>query len=434
MSVHYVPAALESYSQLARTFYSKPETNDKEYSMLSRNDKEFHLKDKCIRFTASKYGNTPLIDESYDRTMAAMGPSFLASLGIKIALINHNSGKPINYNPLKDCGILSILDSGGFQMFSGMRDFIDPAKLARDYNRYANLGMDLDIPVYMSDNLDTLKANALIQKANYDLIKTILKPKVKMALVSHGDSVEDREKFYEWVDRDNPEYVSIAGLARQVVTPYGEMYNAEAVAHTLSIYPKLKYLHCLGATSNDSYIVYSLFHHLGLVDAIGADSTAYMYNGATGIFDLVPRKQIHIPNNSHLYHPLPCNCAICSILNDSRVINSNFPLVSHSLALKKYRVDTTSRITPELLAGNVTPKEYLTICGSKMSSVRLRKLVNYVQEFKASGVFKKAEYPVNVQSKGLFEVKGDYSTYYSWLSTIKKYEKYYGKEFYKEKV
>lgn len=436
MSVMLVPAGMECFTQMSRNFFLKDEKNESEHSIIAPDVKDFFLPDRHIRYTSINYGDTPVIDEDYHLMAPTLGPAFLKEIGIKMGLINH-ALKKIYMNPLKDCGIITILDSGGFQLFSGKKEFIDPVDVVNEYNKFADIGMDLDIPLQLTDDIDSLKAIALVQKANYEVMRKRLKKGVSIALVSHGITIDEREIFYDILDRYNAKYVSIAGLARQQETTYGELYSAEAIAQAISLFPNLVYLHCLGATGMDDFIVYSLFYHLGLVKNIGADSTVFAYRGAVGEYETLPSRLMTISKNRYIHHDLSCSCPVCALTHDSRVINSFIPLASHSLFVRKKRLDMCVNIVKRYLEGKVTAHELLEMCASRMGVMRFNNLVRYIKEFKQTKRFKKANYPTIKYSKALFysdyddgdsEDMDDFTK--RWLTIMRAYEEYHKKRFY----
>lgn len=428
MAVYYVPAGMESYLNTNTTLYAVDDKSPRA-STFTRFDKLWTTGQHKLRYSKQPFNHPLRFQDGYDRCTSFTGPAYFKDNGIKMVLINPAS-KPHGYNSLKDAGIITICDSGGFQLLKGTQSFIDPVEVGKSYNRLANIGMDLDIPAsWCKMEKADFKALALIQKANYERMKEVVKPSVKLCLVNHGYDVEARQRNFEYLDRpaSDVEYLSVAGFAVDIRSPIRyELRFVEAILNAIATYPKVKYLHCLGATSFNCFAVYCLIEHLGLVKNIGGDSVSYLMDQASGRYTLnYPFLRYVFPKNTHVFTRLNCQCNVCTLVQDATLINS-YLSNSHNLLAYKGHIEYLYDLTGHMIKGDISIADYLKISTLNIPLPDYQKLYDYVMEFAATRKFKPL---AGVRTNSLFERKVNKNVYAHYEKVIEAYEAYYQKRF-----
>lgn len=432
MPIHLVPAGLElitdSSTCLFSTYNAKTK-KDREVSSFASKVKKWFLKDRIVEQQNYAYGDPYSIDPRYSLCSSNVGPFFLKQNNFEYILMNLSTGINVKYNPCKYIeGIKTFVDSGGFQLFTGALDFIDPKELAQTYNRVASIGVDLDIPCDSPQvTRPYLEACAKIQKANYEVLSANVNKDVELLRVSHGKNLEYRKIFMDILAPENPKYLSIAGAVVGIEGPRKPFIIAEAILYFASQFKNLEYIHCLGYTDSKAWVVYSLIEQLGLVKNIGGDSVSFLMNSASGTFNL-PKGAFTLSRNVHASTPCYCTCSVCRNAKDLRLLNSSRLLHSHNLYILNKRKEFTYNTVKELLNGNIKYGEFLKETGIKMTQKHLHELVDYIQEVKAN----KFRELSKVKSSSLFgniphPMPVELATKYNRI--IKNYENYYKERF-----
>lgn len=426
MAVVYVPAGLEGYVTNNHVSYSGPAIHDRERSIYRDGEKIWELFDRTVGLKSYSTNNfQPISNEEYVYASSNLGPSCIKNAGIKIILINPHS-KKIIHNQYKDAGIKTIMDSGGFQLLMGVKDFIDPLEVVSFYNNKCDIGMDLDIPIGTGVNHKQLEALAKIQKENYKRMLAHKEGDFEFCLVNHGITVKERDIHYDIIGRKNPKYISIAGMVQ--LNPGNidpELYIAEVILHTASRYPNVKYIHCLGLTRVYAVLVYCIVDLLNIVHNIGGDSVSYIMNDIGGVYQrLFNFVGMNIPKNFYQYTKAPCSCPICTTVNDMRLIIS-YNGRTHNMLMQKYYWDHLYSLVSHYLNGEIKTSEFINLSGLQITERRVKTLVDYCKDFVVNGFT-----PLKrVNSKSLFADNAIYPNTDKYNSIIKRYEKYYSKRF-----
>lgn len=428
MAVIYVPASIEAHAGNQAEIYVKPIGNEQEKSVFKDGYRKYYTADSTVLYGNINCGNDFVVDdEQYTKCVPVLGPAFMKLNGIKIVLVNCHS-RNLRYASYVHAGIGVICDSGGFQLVREKLDFIDPIELAKMYNRVCNIGMDLDIPDMINMDRSHFDAIARIQKANYEAMKTVLHKNVHICLVNHGKTIQDRERWYELVDRSDPQYISVAGLQRSL--PLGlpkELQQAEHIIHTCYLYPNAKYIHVLGTTTPAAFYIYSLIEQLGLCRNIGADSTSYTLTSISGMFNrYFDFSMMDLPQKFKAETKIPCSCPVCSTLHDFRLLGSN-PIKAHSLIAANEYVQHIYKMTKVFLAGDISSRELLQLTKMNISEPLIIKLRDYVQECTVKFKPLKNTYGTKKSLFGKTIVKPE--VYAKYEKLITNYEKYYKKRF-----
>lgn len=182
------------------------------YELQTPNGTYVKLKDREVFITKRGFAeyNVPMFLENYD-------------YAVNCDIANNNSAVPspgimfITDRPTVNAYDKSIflprkmfIDSGGFLLLVGTADFIDPKELALYYNKYANLGMALDIPLG-NPRLHTMERgifHAHVQRLNTEIIKKNLDSSVTLYNICHGATPEIRKRYIEIVKDNDLEHWS----------------------------------------------------------------------------------------------------------------------------------------------------------------------------------------------------------------------------------
>lgn len=429
MSIMYVPASLETYTRSSGALYMSPKKNRKERTEWFVPYRKWYTHHSTGYFGRISCKNDFEVDSTeYTKCVPVMGPAFCRVNGIDMVLVNpHSVGGSLSYCSHKDAGLDVICDSGGFQLIREKTPFVDPVHLAKQYNKVATIGMDLDVPDILGMDKAQWRALPRIQQANYEAMKTVLHKDVNICLVGHGKNVSERQEWFELVGREDAKYIAVAGLQREFTRDITkEMQQAEAILHACHLFPNAEYIHVLGTTTTSAIYIYSLISHLGLAKKIGADSASYALTSTTGSFDRyfswdaarIPQK---FPVDTHI----PCSCPICSTIQDFRMYGCVFQHTHALLNLYRY-FEYIDALTGEYLKGNINERELIIrINSNTLTPAHVRQIREYVEECKANK-FK----PLKRRRK-LFsqEPKGNPELYSKYEAIIKRYEKYYQKGF-----
>ena len=432
MSIYYVPAGFEDYYNKYLVIYGKNKKHDQESTdFVGKSTRIWKTNEHQYTQVSSSFKDPVLPKESYDYCTCLMSPAYLKMNKIEMCLVNPFV-KNITNSSLRDLGIQVIADSGGFQFITDTTDFIDPLKLVKAYNRCANLGMDLDIPLMPGIGMDLIKACAKIQTTNRELFEEHVNRKVNLVTIIHGRNIDERKLWIDLIGNEDSEYVSIGGMLRMPPSQVPRiLLFLEHILLVLSRYKKINYLHCLGVTGTDAFFVYSLLHHLGLVKNIGGDSVSHIMSSAAGdTYTLFPWKTYHRPQSFHMEVEPSCSCPVCRTFSDLRFQKTTYVSASHALYVKEKRKKYVVTLTDLMLNQEISLREYLALVNLKTSHEVIHQAIEYAQDFKATGKWK----PIKLKKNSLFasskpKERLDPMMIERVTKVVKNYEKYYQKGF-----
>ena len=430
MAVYYVPAGVEDYHTTGpATLYTKLEKHKQEKTSFLFKAKEWETKDQHIllcRHPISEY----LPEISYDSCVSIHSPTMLKHLGIKVCLANPQVGK-YSKIPFKNQGILTILDSGGFQMLSGKMTFVNPDDVVSRYNANADIGMPLDIPVKAIVEQQFFDRVSRIMKANDNYMIPKLNNDVTLSLISHGTTLDYRKRRLDILDRDT-KVVTIAGLN---INPKGSISvlpsKVEQLMYVVSRYRKTtQYFHVLGVTEKLFLFLYCLLDSLGYVKNIGADSVTHRICALSGNYLKADFSSVILKKDGPYGKRSECFCPVCRCVHDLRVVHEPLLLETHNLYALVERLKFIHDMSDSYVSGGVKLKTIYDELQIRCSFIEFRSLVEYVQEVCANK-FK----PLTSQIKqgGLFGHKGVSEQHIKLVKRyeeiIKNYSKFYGKKF-----
>lgn len=211
-----------------------------------------HLKDREIFITRRGFREykIPLFLEDYDYAVnldIANNNSAVPSPGIMF--ISEKSS--LSYDKSMFLPRKMFMDSGGFLLLVGTTDFIDPIDLAHTYNKYANLGMALDVPLgpISLQTKERVELHAHIQRLNTKVLKKHLDKSVTLYNISHGSTDEIRTRYMDIVqDPDLNHWACAGSTGAKGATPFDRLYSILTTIDNAGI-NKLKSLHVLGVAS-----------------------------------------------------------------------------------------------------------------------------------------------------------------------------------------
>ena len=399
MSVHYVPAGVEAWTQAPAQLLIKNAPNKKEQTFFGQYYRRWESFDKTVVQVLTALRGQVLPAETFDITIPIFCPSFAKVCGLTKVLGNPTQ-KWYDRRAFAVQGIESIVDSGGFQMLSEKIDFVSPDVVIERYNRNADVGMPLDVPMGVALEDRYFNAVSHLIRANDKYMLPRLKPRVQLALISHGTTLERRKARLDVLDRE-AKVVAIAGLHIQPAPGIDRTLSAlENFMYVVSRYHKrTEYFHVLGVTSKLWLFLYSLLSANGYVNSIGADSVSHRIMALSGSFDTADFGSVAL-NKDLVYKTIPkCGCPVCFSVGDLRIIQNWRLLETHNLWVRAQQTKLLEEIGIRYIAGSVKLKEIHSLLGLGMDLNRFTVIVSYVMETMANK-FK----PMNVQgrTKNLF--------------------------------
>lgn len=428
MSLYLVPAGIEAYHhryQLTVTY--KKNKNEKSY--FGSKYKRWDLKDKIVELTGA-YNHFTNSNKNADICVPVFSASFVNASKIKRVLVNPIHKANFDKSPYNRLNIDCIVDSGGFQLLKGVKEFIDPNDVVARYNKTANIGMPLDLPVRNAMEPYFFDAVSRLIKANDNFILSKLDKTIDLALISHGLTLKRREERLNILDRE-ANVVAIAGLnilPRPGINKYQNI--VENLMYVIHRYRKTtKYFHVLGVTSKFWLFIYSLLDVSNYVRSIGADSVSYRLHSLVGDYTL-PNLDIIQLDKKTLKHHTVCGCPVCSAVGDIRLLHNYILLESHCLWVAEKQKIFLHDLAREYYKGQRDLQSIYNIIGSrKLSFIEFKEIVSYIELIIGKDKYK----PIKSDSihKPLFsqEKKVDKKEYDRIEGIIRKYEKFYKEKF-----
>lgn len=400
MSTHYVPAGAESYSQNSAQLLVTREKNKKESTAFGAKYKQWHFHDKTVSFVSRSQVNGVNIKHTADVAVPITNSLFVKACGLAKVLANPIHGDYVK-ETFEDKGIESIIDSGGFQMLTGVLDFVNPDDVVKRYNKLANIGMPIDLPVRSKFEVEFWDPIGKMIKANDDYLLKRLNPNIHLALISHGLSLARRKSRLDILDRD-AEVVAIAGL--NIAPAPGVDRHLNIVENLMYVIHRkrktTRYFHVLGVTSKFWVFIYALIDALGYVKEIGADSVSHRMGSLIGMVDRPDFSVTDITKNQVYKQVIPCGCPVCVAVDDIRVLNSAAILEAHNLWVRSKQTEMLCDLAKHYLKGDVTLQEIHRIMKLKIDITKFQFIVNYIKETVASDKFTPIKAPKS--SKSLF--------------------------------
>lgn len=341
------------------------------YELQTPNGTYVHLKDReifMVRRGFREYG-MPLFLEDYDFAVnldIANPQAAVASPGIMF--INEKS--PLGFDKSMFLPRKMFLDSGGFLLLTGTQDFLDPVELAHTYNKYANLGMALDIPLGAANTQCKERAimHAHVQRLNTNIIKKHLDDTVTLYNISHGATVELRKLYMEIVQDDDLDHWACAG---SIGTPFDRIYNILTTIDCADR-KKLKSLHVLGVASAAFIPILAWLGRYLDITSDASSAMKFASNYCANELHGNKLSQSYIGNNMstvgrirtpHFHPKFMCSCGVCRALGSTELyqkIGSQGASSPHTEILWIHNQSVYDEYAAgwNALAAACTPKEY----------------------------------------------------------------------------
>jgi tRNA-guanine family transglycosylase len=212
-----------------------------------------------------------------------------------------------------------MVDSGGFQLYAGTTDFVDPMSVIQTHNLHGDLGMVLDIPVPDKADKELAKRLAWVQNKNTELMLKHKRDDLNLINILHGESPEIYKMYRKEVERDELNHVAF-GFARRGSNP---LRGIRKVTDLLTMDgKKYKHYHILGISDLVKTLPLMWLAKMNVAPLITADSSTPVRNAANGLYHSVrsPLAKIEVSRKwsyQSRLTTLPCGCAVCSRLKYS---------------------------------------------------------------------------------------------------------------------
>jgi len=201
-----------------------------------------------------------------------------ASFGLYNA--QEKSFKASYFKEARNLGALChrIQDSGGFQLFTGVTDFIDPVALTKVHDEFADSGVSLDLPLSLTRDVDTVRAGARMLAANSATLLKERKGSWNLMNVSHGLTPYLRAEWQKIALKEPLDSLCIAGLRGSIDNKALGANPVALAVHMLvgMLHPNdYRHYHLLGLSSTIGMFLAALIANLHQ-KVVTSDSTTYL--------------------------------------------------------------------------------------------------------------------------------------------------------------
>lgn len=285
--VKYVPAGLEGWNSRMGQVFVKFEKNKDTSIYRGVGYRVVRLVDRTIHIVYETSRNQRLIDTQFDFDYVVPYQNPLELKGrIDLVLVNPVHAKKGFYNNFRPHGIKTIADSGGFQMRSGVSDFVNPDNVVEFYNKHTDIGMALDLPITNSVEAPLWDKVSNLMAANANYMEKKLNNNVTLALISHGRDINLRKRRLEVIYRPS-KVVAVGGLLNTTALDE-ETRLLTALNNALYVISETRkhaeYYHFLGVTSRLWIAIYAILVGTGYVKSCGGDSVSHRMAAITGSY------------------------------------------------------------------------------------------------------------------------------------------------------
>lgn len=215
-----------------------------------------------------------------------------------------------------------VIDSGGFQLYSGVANFIKPEDVITTQNEQGDLGMVLDLPCPLSIDTEFIKKLARIQMANTEVMLKGKRDDLELINIIHGIEPRLYKTYRKMVERDDMDRVAF-GFSRRADNP---LKGIRKVTDLLTMPgKKYKHYHILGVSDIVKTIPIMWLAKQGVAPLITVDSSTHVRNAANGtylLYSTVRSSLQKLEVSRKATRPsrlttLPCSCTMCAALKYS---------------------------------------------------------------------------------------------------------------------
>ncbi len=216
-----------------------------------------------------------------------------------------------------------LQDSGGYQLFSGSRDYVDPVSVAQRHlllPEGRREGVGLDLPLGAGTPSSRILARAVkFQTQNNKKIRDV-GYEDPLFYTSHGAEPKTRIEYLDGLIRNSGEkieYLAISALRNIMAVGYiPDLALIAATATYCAARVKPKRLHLLGVSSTYGYLVVYLLKRRFPEIVITYDSSSYLLAAASGRFISKLVTKLPSPPQPKLPTPIMCPCNICTAMGN----------------------------------------------------------------------------------------------------------------------
>lgn len=352
-----------------------------------------YLKDKTV-FVGRGNGSTFGIPTyEFDRATylsPLTAPKFMLEAGYNMMMVTPERLATSDY-VRRNGHVHVVSDSGGFQLSKGVTDFMDLDEVSSFYARKINIGIGMDIPVprHLQSTDWFLRMCRVMLKNNQYIANKIKGTGCELYDVSHGLTLENRQKFLKYVlDHKVGSGLAMGGIGQsnydnQMTSLTASVINMCYVLSTSKgAYDRF---HILGTMSPLHVSLYNMLTHLEVAPMISADSSTF--SQASLSFwtrgNVISRKeQVSASPLETLAAPfgMGCNCPVCNIAGDAQVYRmSQDANAIHTLHVQHRQFEIVGSLTKLYLEGKFPLDELLLILQPRKATwPLLRQLVAFV--------------------------------------------------------
>jgi hypothetical protein len=224
-----------------------------------------------------------------------------------------------------------IADSGGFQLYTGKKEYLDPKEIIKWYNDNIDWGMVLDVPPIIRTDY-YLKRSAMIQGRNNKVMMKHKNDHVELINIAHGDTYNKRMEFLNYVDHPGINRLATTGYRDSVVSTIAELLQL-----IFKCERKFKHYHILGVYNLRKLIpiikLSSILPEVTIGDWTGVplitsdastplqSAVNKLYHHQQSVYEPARRLVIGARNTfSNIHAQLPCACPVCSSIKYLNVL------------------------------------------------------------------------------------------------------------------
>lgn len=219
--------------------------------------------------------------------------------------------------------MLVLSDSSGFQIRSGIVEWVDPEELASFYSHNVDEGMTLDIPCGGASH-DLFAACAEVQAHNSAYLKKHTTSNVDVFNVIHGIEVEEMIRYRKLTDKYDSDFGCLSVPSSMNLPPVKQL---DRMAYVMCVGPQYAQYHMLGLASVVPLLLVTRMVHkiakLGRDIFVTSDSSSFYYQGKRRIayhqaahYETLRKLELgsNTPGGKYANHHriLPCSCHVCS--------------------------------------------------------------------------------------------------------------------------
>jgi hypothetical protein len=289
--------------------------------------------------------------------------------------------------------VLTVSDSGGFQLSKGVTDFMDLDEVSHFYANKINIGIGMDIPVprHLQSTDWFLRMCKVMLANNKYIAKKIKGTGCELYDVSHGLTLENRKTFLDYVlTHKVGSGLAMGGIGQanydnQMTSLTASVINMSYVlSKSKGVYDRF---HILGTMSPLHVALYNILTLNGTAPMISADSSTY----GQASLSFWTRGTIISRSSQVVASPVEtlaapfgnaCNCPVCALSGDIQVFRmSQDANAIHTLFVQHRQFEIIGSMTAMYVKGQLPLDELLAMIQPRKAMwPLLRMLVAFVMD------------------------------------------------------